>query len=801
MSGLPRELLKWLQSLDLTYSVKNVKRDFSNGFLVAEIFSRYYVADVEMHSYDNGTSLKRKLDNWDQLKRFFVKKGIDIPAALIDGVIHCKSIEEPSELIAKVYTMLTGREVKGPRFTDLDPAGPTADPAYAKPNAASLLSSRIKESELNTTLADQTAAASRAKLLIDDHAEELRAAREADPARYVLPSGGTTSQMSTQQMMRGPTKPVPETIEAAQVRFQEVRVTQVDRNIAQLRASRDATLHGGSSHASVANAPSAVIAADLSGPHGPPPPPGELGAVSALLSELALPNCPDVVQYVGGTLNAQSFATLAANLGRLPVDAVVSLLNATADHATEELADKIVSSPSAAWELFDMLTPPLAALDGADAYASIISFFVHFGEELVGDGADDVRTLVANKVLTQYALPFLTPLLRSATAAKAPQLLSIVYAFVPPDAVEHIDAIRALQNAVDEPSVFFWLVPHLVALERRANFTDDLFNLYIYYAALSLDKPSRLRASAIGVLAALSELQPERQHIIRELLPKLAKIDDPWWEVQANMAKLATALLANPPEVPPDDMDLALPVGLLTKALSSRAPSAQAIALASSVKVLSEYPALLPAFVESLLELPPDLRASLLSETKTNDEVSIATAGGAMIAANTLPNVWPKLAVAQSLMEYARARSLDTLDPAHAEVIAALLPPDMTPHELSEGKDKWGEWLKANKDYLYVALCDEDLCIPVTSALLSLFGVLKEEVLVTFSTLLSSLRMLCDQSAETEPTTCLPTAIMFLLELHGMGAPFTEAITNLVNNFDEPMKGYFADLVHQVGSS
>ena len=107
---LPRELIVWLQSLNLTYKVTNPKRDFSNGWMYAEILSRYHPDKLEMYQFDNGFKLQAKMGNWDHLSKFFKKNNIDIVFADYDPVIHCAP-HAAYNLLKKMYTILTDREV------------------------------------------------------------------------------------------------------------------------------------------------------------------------------------------------------------------------------------------------------------------------------------------------------------------------------------------------------------------------------------------------------------------------------------------------------------------------------------------------------------------------------------------------------------------------------------------------------------------------------------------------------------------------------------------------------------------
>ena len=72
--ALPREIHKWLHSLDLSYKITHPQKDLANGFLVGEILSRYFPEYIEMRSLNTGLSLENRESNWNYIRNVCYSK-------------------------------------------------------------------------------------------------------------------------------------------------------------------------------------------------------------------------------------------------------------------------------------------------------------------------------------------------------------------------------------------------------------------------------------------------------------------------------------------------------------------------------------------------------------------------------------------------------------------------------------------------------------------------------------------------------------------------------------------------------
>lgn len=213
--NLPREVLRWVQSLDLAYSVKNVKRDFANGFLVAEIFSRYYAKEVQMHSYDNGTSLKVKRDNWTQLTKLCRKVGLlDLLSEEVSYPVMCCEENAAVNFVTKIYEILTQRKVQ----TQVKKPTVGKVAGYAKDISLTKVRHTLKKHDLDEESDIDTVKRMSADV-IESHDRSLQEERSTEPDRYSSTNiGARPSQMAPQE------DAFDEEDAAPQVRVKEIQV-------------------------------------------------------------------------------------------------------------------------------------------------------------------------------------------------------------------------------------------------------------------------------------------------------------------------------------------------------------------------------------------------------------------------------------------------------------------------------------------------------------------------------------------------------------------------------------------------
>lgn len=78
-SSLPRELLQWLDGLDLSYAVRNTKMDLANGFIIAEILTRKFPNELSILTFYNAQKKEKKIDNWQQIQKCKISSLVSTP--------------------------------------------------------------------------------------------------------------------------------------------------------------------------------------------------------------------------------------------------------------------------------------------------------------------------------------------------------------------------------------------------------------------------------------------------------------------------------------------------------------------------------------------------------------------------------------------------------------------------------------------------------------------------------------------------------------------------------------------------
>ena len=590
-------------------------------------------------SFDNGSSVKRKLDNWQLLNKFFLKHQIPLgDKELIESMVHSKD-KAALNFVCNMYSFLTQRKV--PDMESLRITSDAETPYFARPTAARLIKESIKDSELTTTMKSQHSVSNKASDLLEQHEAAHRNDRTNDPNRF-----------STQQRARterGPPKePVGEEKSAPLIEFKEVSVKPIDFSVAQVRQSKDISsrlMTDGSDPQSQTDGTQRAA-------------PAAAGRSSTSVLEGALarvmesqPGFPQLEVKETGLLAAFTDAVHNHDVSPEDVVAVCDGILASNDDVAA-LGSGVLAAPKDLWTFFSLVA---AILEGSDA--PIVMDAVEQVLLAVGGEATAIDAASARGLFVEYALPLMLPML-SAAVRRRPALVGM-YAFSENDVLTHARLIKTLQDSLGggDDGVFVHCAAVLVTIE--AQFNDDLLDVYLYYAIMgsSMAEPS-VRAAALSMLPTIIE---QNAALVVNMLGRLEPmVEDGWWEVQAQLLQASAALLSRM-AAGEEGVER---VYAIAEAIMNRytSPNIQKIGLTCLAGCIDAHPAMCKSYVQCLFNLPHHFRMNLLGPVEEVEPVQILGATASNYEIDSLPARWNSYKVAQAAVELIFEAKLPNLE-------------------------------------------------------------------------------------------------------------------------------------------
>ncbi|KAL4471200.1 hypothetical protein ABPG72_007567 [Tetrahymena utriculariae] len=513
--ALPREIIQWLDSLDLAYQVRNVRRDLANGFVIAEILSRYFPREVNIYTYDNGQRLERRRDNWEQISKLLLKKSFLIAPEDYEPIYN-QAPEAAFVFLQKLYEFTTRRKLnqdKKPKKSGEEEDEEYNPPAYLKPTGATL----ARDREL-TRITDNDLREARTKVVIAQHEENIRQEKQNSNIKEYLTF---KKRQQLEEQLRKEEEMLLERKKKYNKNIQDSLQPEV----------REIQLKSYNSSTSKKNKEQQ----------------GQLMEAKGIL---------DFLQDQSSTLFKKE--PIALDLKNLGIDekkpqliveifnrcdevrkkSMKVLLQSFIDNNIPLIIDTLNNNFLDFKKFFFMFIKPLNYLSNTSkTFIYILSLFRKVASALVESDAQSTQMMFENILLS----PLLDIIAKHPT--KKESLCDIIYRFCSKDSTARLHMIKQIQHLLNTRSQeFVSILAQLITQNYEDDFDVELYRVFFTYSIRSLTSTSPI--TRVNALKILNEI------CFYDYIPVLSKIqtlnnliNDDWWEVKAQILIICQNLL------------------------------------------------------------------------------------------------------------------------------------------------------------------------------------------------------------------------------------------------------------------
>ncbi|CAD7944950.1 unnamed protein product [Amoebophrya sp. A25] len=547
MPSVPREVLKWMQGMCVTHSIKDPKFDLANGYLIAQLFERYYPKDVRIYSYENGQSIECRSNNWEMLFRVFKKVKMPCTREEFDEVLH--HVDDAAVLfLCKIYEFLTGKKVT--LFQSPEKPNP---PPFARETA----SWKLKDPHLER-IEDNIHRTIRRIHVLEKHNDDLardRIGPDGDGVRRYIAIAQKHDEMHTlesRKSMKKDTGAEEQTDTHGSVREQTVNaLASVPGAMASQGGAPSSAAPSGNKK-KVARTASVVAEVGFNQPAGVVKP--VLDIVRPLiLTEIDNSHFPEAAEPVAAFVDA-------AVREALPEAVTVRLFREKLTARAHLFVDSMLKSSIEFWIVWSVFLPILQEpVAGSPMFDAGMDFW-----RRIGTLCKQRNEALTQKCMLHVCLPYLVQIMHSDCAKRDP-LCELVYTFLPgdifaevsgsiplPRAVARLQALKSVKDVLNERLGDKFVSSYVPCLACFVDWDcspsqpliEHLLDLYLYYAMLAIQLPQpKLRTAGLSVLTTIAG--SGSSPAVLNMIPSLKGLMyDTWWEVQGSLLVLVSTLLS-----------------------------------------------------------------------------------------------------------------------------------------------------------------------------------------------------------------------------------------------------------------